>query len=171
MQWTDFSSEPPTWSPKNNQCTIHMKLLCGLVALVHINKVTLLSQVSNEMEFNGDNGFIVLVCNQPPRSTQPPTLSEVENEYQPKFSDILCDWLLKASIAHCTYGLHARVAGRNVWSLVNAWYTHVPYRSLSSVRHYTNLQTLASSEPVFSHCYLCYAAIQNPLLKGHMVGN
>jgi len=68
--------------------SLHL-LLCGLIALVHINKVTLLSQVSNEMEFNGDNGFIVLVCNQPPRPTQLQTLSEMGNEYKTKFCDSL----------------------------------------------------------------------------------
>ena len=50
-------------------------------------------------------------------------------------SVIRCDWLVEASIAHCTCGLHARVAGRNVWSLVNAWYTRMPYRSSSSINY------------------------------------
>jgi len=38
-------------------------------------------------------GHTTLICNQPPRPTQPPSLSETGNEYRPKCGDALLLWL------------------------------------------------------------------------------
>jgi len=54
----------------------------------------------------------MLLCDQPPRPTQPPTLSGMGNEYQPKLGDAL--WLgVKAGMAHficeCTFGWQVKL--------------------------------------------------------------
>ena len=51
----------------------------------------------------------ILVCNQPPRPTQPPTLSRMENVYWPKCSDAL-----QLGAANAVFGKIGRFASEEV---------------------------------------------------------
>jgi len=56
---------------------------------MHQQSYSTSNPVSTEM---GDRSrYTIVVCNQPPRPTQPPTLSRLWNEYQPKCDDAV--WL------------------------------------------------------------------------------
>jgi len=59
---------------------------------------------------------------QPPRPSQPPSLSGMENEYQPKCDDAL-SWKVKA---RSTCGLNVLLSSGTAWSLSNTWHTWAP---------------------------------------------
>ena len=61
--------------------------------------------------------YMVLVCNQPPTSTQPLLLGGMGSEYQPETPQsavLLCGWEAKAGMAHSTFGVNMWVAGKTV---------------------------------------------------------
>jgi len=72
----------------------------------HINEVTLRqARLVGHAYWDGwpFRGYTVSICNQPPRPTQPPTLSGVSNEYRPNGGEAL-RLRVKTDMAHSTCG-------------------------------------------------------------------
>jgi len=79
-----------------------------------------------------------LVCNQPLRPTQPPTLSRMGNEYQPKCDDAVRVGSkdrhgMAHSICGCTCGWQVKLSDTSLAHAIPEWVSG----ELLSIRHYT----------------------------------
>ena len=64
-------------------------------------------------------GQTTSVCNQPPRPTQPPTLSWTGSDYRPRCGDALRGWEWRQDGSFHLWIKRICVADKTVWSVVN----------------------------------------------------
>ena len=90
--------------------------------------------------------FTTLLCNQPSRLTQPPTLSQWDGKWVP--AKVLWYSVSGSKDRHGSFHMwmHVWVAGKTVWCLVDTCHTWALQRwAMLSIKHYTNVILTISS--------------------------